>query len=40
MTSEDVVPGELTLQGKHMHYILGKIIYDKYWKQIWGGTQY
>jgi hypothetical protein len=23
-----------------MQYILGKIMYDKYWKQIFEGTQY
>jgi hypothetical protein len=30
--------GELTTQGKHMQYILGKIMYDQYWKQLFAGT--
>jgi len=40
MSRERVFAGELTSQGKHMHYLLGQIIYDKYWKQLWGGTEY
>ena len=24
--------GELTSEGKNMHYLLGQIIYDKYWE--------
>jgi len=32
--------GELTTQGKHMQYILGKIIYHKYWKQLFEGTEF
>lgn len=32
--------GELTLQGKHMQYVLGKIIYDRYWKALFEGTPY
>lgn len=23
-----------------MHYILGKIMYDKYWRQLFNGTEY
>ena len=23
-----------------MHYVLGKMIYDKYWKALFGGTIY
>jgi len=23
-----------------MHYVLGKLIYDKYWAQLFEGTQY
>lgn len=30
--------GELAPQGKNMHYILGKILYKKYWKALFGGT--
>lgn len=32
--------GELTAQGKHMHYLLGKIIYQQYWEQLFSGTEY
>jgi hypothetical protein len=32
--------GELTPQGKHMQYILGKAMYDKYWTQLFEGTPY
>jgi hypothetical protein len=30
--------GELTTQGKNMHYVLGKILYKKYWKALFQGT--
>lgn len=30
----------MTDQGKHMQYVLGKIMYDKYWKPLFGGTEY
>ena len=30
--------GELTTQGKNMHYQLGKKIYQKYWGDLFGGT--
>lgn len=36
----DNLLGELTLQGKHMQYILGKIMYDHYWKPLFQGTPY
>jgi hypothetical protein len=33
--------GELTKQGKHMHYELGKIIYENYWKLLFkNATEY
>jgi hypothetical protein len=32
--------GELTNEGKHQHYVLGKILYAKYWKRLFGGTEY
>lgn len=32
--------GELTLQGKHMQYILGKSMYDKYWEDLFADTPY
>lgn len=32
--------GELTSQGKNMHYILGKIIYRTYWDALFAGTPY
>ena len=32
--------GELTVEGKNMHYFLGKIIYRKYWSQLFQGTPY
>lgn len=31
---------ELTEQGKHMHYQLGKDLYQKYWKALFQGTKY
>lgn len=31
--------GELTTQGKNMHYMLGKILYKKYWKALFQGTE-
>lgn len=37
-TSQENLRGELTLQGKHMQYLLGKIIYEKYWDQLFAGT--
>lgn len=36
--SDEHLKGELTLQGKHMQYLLGKIIYEKYWNQLFAGT--
>lgn len=33
-------PGELTSEGKSMHYLLGKKMYDVYWKRLFGGTPY
>jgi hypothetical protein len=30
--STEYLMGELTTQGKHMQYILGRIMYDQYWK--------
>lgn len=27
---------DLTKQGKHMHYLLGKHIYKQYWKSLFG----
>lgn len=30
--------GELTPQGKNMHYLLGKALYKKYWKALFAGT--
>lgn len=38
--AQEKIRGELTLQGKHMHYILGKIMYDKYWKLLFANTEY
>jgi hypothetical protein len=32
--------GELTTQGKHMQYLLGRIIYHRYWKQLFEGTEF
>ena len=32
--------GELTTQGKNMHYQLGKKIYQAYWKDLFGGTEF
>jgi len=32
--------GELTTQGKSMHYLLGKKVYATYWKDLFGGTQF
>lgn len=31
---------ELTPQGKRQHYLLGKSLYRKYWKKLFGGTQF
>ena len=32
--------GELTLGGKYMHYVLGRIAYNHYWQQLFAGTPY
>lgn len=32
--------GELSTQGKHMHYILGKILYKKYWSQLFAEDEF
>jgi hypothetical protein len=32
--------GELTTQGKKMHYLLGREIYKQYWVRLFGGTPY
>lgn len=32
--------GELTTQGKNMHYQLGKKIYSTYWRDLFGGTPF
>lgn len=32
--------GELTSEGKHMHYLLGRAMHDKYWAQLFNGTPY
>ena len=32
--------GELTNEGKHMQYLLGRAMYDKYWVQLFNGTPY
>lgn len=32
--------GELTTEGKNMHYLLGKIIYEQYWDKLFGDTPY
>ncbi len=32
--------GELTKQGKSMHYILGQQLYKRYWQKLFGGTPY
>lgn len=32
--------GELTSQGRSMHYLLGKQMYHRYWKQLFAGTPY
>ena len=32
--------GELTKQGKSMHYILGQNLYATYWNSLFGGTPY
>lgn len=31
---------ELTIQGKSMHYLLGKQLYQKYWKLLFANTPY
>lgn len=31
---------ELTAQGRHMSYILGKLLYAKYWKALFSGTDF
>lgn len=33
-------PGELTKQGKSMHYILGQNLYRNYWAQLFAGTPF
>lgn len=30
--------GELTTQGKNMHYLLGQKIYQQYWNDLFEGT--
>lgn len=32
--------GELTKQGKSMHYILGQALYKRYWSQLFKDTKY
>lgn len=32
--------GELTKQGKSMHYILGQELYKRYWRTLFGDTPY
>lgn len=32
--------GELSTQGKAMHYLLGKKVYAAYWRDLFGGTQF
>jgi hypothetical protein len=32
--------GELSRQGKSMHYILGQSLYAAYWERLFGGTPY
>lgn len=32
--------GELTTQGKSMHYLLGRKMYETYWKRLFAGTPY
>jgi hypothetical protein len=32
--------GELTKQGKSMHYILGQELYKRYWQTLFGATPY
>ena len=38
--SEERELGELTKEGKHMQYVLGKLIYEKYWEQLFTDTPY
>lgn len=30
----------MTAQGKHMHYVLGRAMFDKYWEPLFAGTEY
>lgn len=32
--------GELTPQGKSMHYLLGKALHQRYWKLLFENTEY
>lgn len=32
--------GELTGEGKHMHYVLGKALYTRYWQALFANTSY
>ena len=32
--------GELTTQGKNMHYLLGKKLYSEYWQNLFGNTPF
>jgi hypothetical protein len=33
-------PRELTSQGRSMHYILGRLIYEKYWDELFEGASH
>ena len=39
-TQQEDSIGELTREGKNMHYFLGKIIYQKYWNSLFEGSRY
>lgn len=39
-TDELKSEGELTTQGKKMHYLLGQKIYQKYWSDLFRNTPY
>lgn len=32
--------GELTTEGKNMHYLLGKAMYNTYWNELFAGTEF
>lgn len=32
--------GELTTEGKNMHYLLGQKIYKQYWSELFNGTEF